>query len=75
MNPYTNDIPSSMSATESTPIRKNLSAASDEYRSRLRSPTITNAGTDTVSSATNSSSRSRADGISSMPMNAVTSRK
>ena len=68
-------MPNSIRATDSTPIRKNLSAASEEYRSRLRMPAITKAGTETVSSATNSRSRSRALGMMIMPRKLTSSRK
>ena len=56
-------------------MRKNFSAASELYRSRLRRPAITKPGIDTVSSATKSVSRSRADGMTSMPMKLTSSRK
>ena len=75
VKPYIIEMPNSINATDSTPIRKNLIAASEEYRSRLRSPAITKPGIDTVSSATNSNSRSRADGMISMPMKLTSSRK
>jgi hypothetical protein len=38
VKPYTIDMPKSISATDSTPMRKNFRAASEEYRSRLRRP-------------------------------------
>ena len=50
--PKMNDMPYSITAEESTPMRKYLIAASFDFVSCLRQPASTNVGIEIVSSAT-----------------------
>ena len=68
-------MPYSITAVDRTPIRKNFRPASFDLGSFLRNAAMRNPGADTSSSAMNSSSMSRDDGIMMQPRNDVRSRK
>ena len=72
--PNTNDMPYSITADESTPMRKYLIAASFDFVSCLRQPARTNVGIEIVSSATKIVIRSRADAMTIMPSTDVSMR-
>ena len=68
-------MPNSITAVDSTPIRKNFSPPSTPVTSHLRNAAIRKPGADTSSREMNSIRRSREDGISRQPRNDVSSRK
>ena len=73
--PYTRDMPKSRMADDSTPMRKNLSAASLERRSPLRHPASRKAGPDTSSRPMNMVIRSRDEAMTTAPAIEARTRK
>ena len=68
-------MPNSITAVESTPMSRNLSAPSLPRASLLRKPAAMKPVAETISSDRNSMRRSREDGISSMPTKLDRTRK